>query len=141
MYARISFMTRLLGIALLFAAAAAQAADRFPVMAPEQMTPELTKLVQGLLAGPRGGGDASPEAVKAILNRGPFNAWLRSPELGDRLQKVGEYIRFNTSLPLPLNEFAILITARTGPRSTSGTRTCRSRSRPGSIRKLPMTLP
>ena len=112
MYARISFMTRLLGIALLFAAAAAQAADRFPVMAPEQMTSEQTKLVQGLLAGPRGGGDASPEAVKAILNRGPFNAWLRSPELGDRLQKVGEYIRFNTSLPLRLNEFAILITAR-----------------------------
>lgn len=32
--------------------------------------------------------------------------------LGDRLQKVGEYIRFNTSIPLRLNEFAILITAR-----------------------------
>ncbi len=47
-----------------------------------------------------------------MLQRGPFNAWLRSPELGERLQKVGEYIRFNTSLPLRLNEFAILITAR-----------------------------
>ena len=43
---------------------------------------------------------------------GPFNAWLRSPELADRLRKVGEYIRFNTSLPHRLNEFAILITAR-----------------------------
>ena len=47
-----------------------------------------------------------------MLRGGPFNAWLRSPDLGDRLQKVGEYIRFNTSLPLRLNEFAILITAR-----------------------------
>ena len=42
---------------------------------------------------------------------GPFNAWLRSPELADRLQKVGEYIRFNTSLPHLLDEFAILVTA------------------------------
>src|SRR5204862_5398567 len=64
-------------------------------------------------AGPRGGGgEATPEAMKRVLERGPFNAWMRSPELGDRLQKVGEYIRFNTSLDHRLNEFAILITAR-----------------------------
>jgi 4-carboxymuconolactone decarboxylase len=44
--------------------------------------------------------------------RGPFNALLRSPELADRAQKVGEYIRYNSSLPPRLNEFAILITAR-----------------------------
>jgi 4-carboxymuconolactone decarboxylase len=43
---------------------------------------------------------------------GPFNAWLRDPTLADRLQKVGEQIRFHTSLPSALNEFAILITAR-----------------------------
>ncbi len=98
--------------ALLAASAAAQATDRFPLLAPSQLTPEQAKLMQGLLAGPRGGGDSSPAAAEAILKRGPFNAWLRSPDLGDRLQKVGEYIRFNTSLPLRLNEFAILITAR-----------------------------
>jgi 4-carboxymuconolactone decarboxylase len=98
--------------ALIAASTVAQTADRFPILAPEQMTPEQAKLVQALLAGPRGSGNASPAAVSAMLNRGPFNAWLRSPELGDRLQKVGEYIRFNTSLPLRLNEFAILITAR-----------------------------
>jgi 4-carboxymuconolactone decarboxylase len=44
--------------------------------------------------------------------RGPFNALLRSPELADRVQKVGEYLRFNTSLPARLNELAILINAR-----------------------------
>jgi len=103
---------RLAAAALVAASAAAQAADRFPVLKPEQMTPEQTKLIQSLLAGPRGGGDTSPEAVNRVLTRGPFNAWARSPELGDRLQKVGEYIRFNTSIPLRLNEFAILITAR-----------------------------
>jgi 4-carboxymuconolactone decarboxylase len=43
---------------------------------------------------------------------GPFNAWLRSPELADRLQKVGEYVRFNTSLDKRLNEMAILMTAQ-----------------------------
>jgi 4-carboxymuconolactone decarboxylase len=104
-----------LAIALAFAAAVstAQAGDRFPILSPEQMSPEQTKLMQALLAGPRGGGNASsPEAMNRILTGGPFNAWLRSPDLGDRLQKVGEYIRFNTSLPLRLNEFAILITAR-----------------------------
>jgi 4-carboxymuconolactone decarboxylase len=104
--------TPLLVAAALIAVSAAAQADRFPILTPDQMTPEQTKLLQALLAGPRGGGDASPEAVGAMLKRGPFNAWLRSPDLGERLQKVGEYIRFNTSLPLRLNEFAILITAR-----------------------------
>jgi 4-carboxymuconolactone decarboxylase len=97
---------------LVFAASVTQAGDRFPILTQGQMTPEQTKLLQGLLAGPRGGGDVTPEAVNRILSGGPFNAWLRSPDLGDRLQKVGEYIRFNTSLPHRVNEFAILIAAR-----------------------------
>jgi 4-carboxymuconolactone decarboxylase len=106
-------MTKLFAIAILLAASAAvESAERFPILTPEQMTPEQTKLLQALLAGPRGGGDISPERVNRTLKGGPFNAWMRSPDLGDRLQKVGEYVRFNTSLPRHLNEFAILITAR-----------------------------
>jgi 4-carboxymuconolactone decarboxylase len=106
-------MRRMLALLVLFAGtAAATAADRFPVMQPDRMNAEQKKLLEALLAGPRGGGNMTPEAVGRILQRGPFNAWMRSPELGDRLQKVGEYIRFKTSLPLRLNEFAILITAR-----------------------------
>jgi 4-carboxymuconolactone decarboxylase len=50
-------------------------------------------------------------ATRGSLN-GPFNAWLRDPALADRLQKLGEQIRFHSSLPTALNEFAILITAR-----------------------------
>jgi len=99
------------GLALALAGSA-QAGDRFPLLSPEQLTPAQQKLAQALVAGPRGGGDPAPDAVAKMLARGPFNAWMRSPELGDRLQKVGEYVRFNTSLPARLNEFAILITAR-----------------------------
>ena len=76
------------------------------------MNADQKKLLEALLAGPRGGGNTSPEAIQKMLHGGPFNAWMRSPDLGNRLQNVGEYIRYKTSLPLRLNEFAILITAR-----------------------------
>jgi len=62
---------------------------------------EAQRLVyRAIASGPRG-------AVS-----GPFNALLRSPELADRLQKVGAYVRFESSLPARLNELAILVTAR-----------------------------
>ena len=50
-------MRTLIAIAALIVGSA-QAADRFPVLTPEQLTPEQQKLVQALIAGPRGGGDA-----------------------------------------------------------------------------------
>jgi hypothetical protein len=59
-----------------------------------------------------------------MLRGGPFNAWTRSPDLSNRLQNVGEYIRYRTSLPLRLNEFAIL--RANGPRNTNGMHTIRS---------------
>jgi 4-carboxymuconolactone decarboxylase len=43
---------------------------------------------------------------------GPFNVLLRSPEMGNRAQKLGEYLRFQNLVPRPLNEMAILMTAR-----------------------------
>jgi 4-carboxymuconolactone decarboxylase len=105
-------MMRVLALLLLVAANAAAAGERFPVLQPDQMNPEQEKLLEALLAGPRGGGNASPEVVQRMLRGGPFNAWMRSPDLGNRLQDVGAYIRYKTSLPLRLNELAILITAR-----------------------------
>lgn len=83
---------------------------RFPILNPDQLTPAQKKTLDAILAGPRAAGD--PGAIQRLLRGGPFNAWLRSPELGDRLQRVGAYIRYDSSLPLRLNEFAILITAR-----------------------------
>lgn len=90
----------------------AKAVKRFPILEPAQMNKAQAKLMKAVLAGPRAGGDAGPEAMARFLSGGPFNAWLRSPDLGDRLQKVGEYIRFNSSLDPRLNELAILVTAR-----------------------------
>ena len=75
-------------------------AERFPPLALEDMTPEQKPVAEAIMSGPRGG------------LRGPFQTWLRSPVLADRLQKVGEYLQFNSSLDRRLNEFAILITAR-----------------------------
>lgn len=73
---------------------------RFQPLSYDQMTPEQQKLVESILAGPRTSLD------------GPFNVLLRSPEMGDLAQKFGAQVRYRSSLPPRLNEFAILITAR-----------------------------
>lgn len=44
--------------------------------------------------------------------RGPFWPWLRSPDLADRAQRLGEFVRFKSSLPQRLVELAVLFTAR-----------------------------
>lgn len=44
--------------------------------------------------------------------RGPYPIWLRNPALADRAQRLGELLRFETSLPVRIRELAILITAR-----------------------------
>jgi 4-carboxymuconolactone decarboxylase len=43
---------------------------------------------------------------------GPYNVLLRSPVLAERMKRLLDYLRFETSLPMALNEFAILIQAR-----------------------------
>jgi 4-carboxymuconolactone decarboxylase len=43
---------------------------------------------------------------------GPYNAMLRSPVLGQRLFDLFYYLRWQTSVPTRLNEFAILIIGR-----------------------------
>ncbi len=43
---------------------------------------------------------------------GPYNIMLRSPVLLRRMLDLLDYLRWNTSLPLHLNEFAILIVGR-----------------------------
>jgi 4-carboxymuconolactone decarboxylase len=73
---------------------------RFPLLTEATMTPRQRQAYDGIVSGPRKGA------------AGPFNALLRSPEVADRVQRVGEYVRFQTSIPAPLNEMAILITGR-----------------------------
>jgi 4-carboxymuconolactone decarboxylase len=43
---------------------------------------------------------------------GPFVPLLRSPELMDCAQKMGEYLRYRSALEPSLSELAILVTAR-----------------------------
>ena len=85
---------------------------RFKVLRPSEMTQAQRDLVQNIQSGPR----AAVAGSAANSNNGslgsPFNVFLRSPELGDHLQKVGSHIRFKSSLGQKLNEMAILITAR-----------------------------
>ncbi len=74
--------------------------ERLPPLARQRMTARQREVAEAIAGGPRGG------------LRGPFQAWLRSPELADRFQRVGEYVRFQSSIPPALNELAILVTAR-----------------------------
>jgi 4-carboxymuconolactone decarboxylase len=50
--------------------------------------------------------------VSSIGLAGPYNLLLRSPVLGQRVFDLLAYLRWNSSVPLRLNEFAILIVAR-----------------------------
>lgn len=75
-------------------------ADRMPPLEPARMTQSQKQAADELAAGPRGG-------VK-----GPFIALLRSPELMDRLQKVGEYLRFKSSLEPRISEFLMCAVSR-----------------------------
>ncbi len=74
--------------------------DRFRPLTYDEMTPPQRTLIEHLLAGERAG------------TGGPFNVFLRSPEMGDIAQQLGAHIRFHSSLPRRLNEMAILIVAR-----------------------------
>ena len=74
--------------------------DRFRPLTYDEMTPEQKAMTEHLLSGERG------------RMTGPFNVLLRSPEMGDLAQKLGAYVRFHSSLPSKLNEFAIIITGR-----------------------------
>jgi 4-carboxymuconolactone decarboxylase len=94
-------MLRVSAISLLFAGSAlALTGERFAEIPLDKMTPAQRTVAEAIMSGPRG------------RMSGPFNAWLRSPELADRLHKVGEYVRFNTSLDKRLNEMAIIMTAQ-----------------------------
>ena len=43
---------------------------------------------------------------------GPFRIWLHSPEFADRAQRLGQFVRYDSSLPARLSELAILVCAR-----------------------------
>ena len=92
--------TSLLGLGLPAAAAAEATQDRMPPIPADKMTDAQKKAAEELIAGPRG----------TLV--GPFIPLLRSPEFMSRLQKAGEYLRFETKLGSNITEFVTLLTAR-----------------------------
>jgi 4-carboxymuconolactone decarboxylase len=74
--------------------------ERLPRIPPERMTEAQKKAAAEIAEGPRG------------ELRGPFIALLRSPELMTRVQRVGEYLRYQCPLDRRVMEFATLIAAR-----------------------------
>jgi 4-carboxymuconolactone decarboxylase len=75
-------------------------ADRMPPIPDADLTPQQKAVSDELVSGPRG------------KLAGPFVPLLRSPELMRRVQKLGEYLRFESALPGRIKELAILVVAR-----------------------------
>jgi 4-carboxymuconolactone decarboxylase len=96
------FAVCLAAMTMIGGAAGAQAPDakRFPQLKIEQLTAEQRPVAEEILK------------VSSVGLAGPYNPLLRSPLLADRMLKLLDYLRFNTSMPRRLNEFAILIQAR-----------------------------
>lgn len=67
---------------------------------PEDMTPAQKQVFEDVINGPRG------------VVVGPLRAVIHSPELADRWQRLGEFVRYKTVFPEILSELAILISAR-----------------------------
>lgn len=100
---RIAACTLLAGIA--FSSLAADTsppgkAPRFPHLTFEQLNAYQKPLGEQVLK------------VSSVGLGGPYNPLLRSPVLGQRMFDLLYYLRWNSSLPLRLNEMAILITGR-----------------------------
>ena len=74
--------------------------NRFKPLTWETLSPAQLKMVDSVMSGKRGS------------MQGPYNVLLRSPELGNLAQQFGAHTRFNSSLPLALNELAILLVAQ-----------------------------
>ncbi|MDB5907384.1 MAG: carboxymuconolactone decarboxylase [Massilia sp.] len=74
--------------------------DRLGPLPDEQMSAAQRAAAQAVIDGPRG----------ALY--GPFVPLLRSPELMENAQRMGEYLRYRSAIGTRLSELAILVTAR-----------------------------
>ena len=79
---------------------AAGKAPRFPQLTLDQLDDQQKPLGEQIMK------------VSSVGIGGPYNSLLRSPVLGQRLFDLFHYLRWETSVPTRLNEFAILIVGR-----------------------------
>ncbi len=75
---------------------------RLTKLAPETFTAEQKALADSIKSGPRG----------EFKMSGPFAIYLHAPGFGELAQKLGGHVRYKTSVPPRLSEFAILCTAQ-----------------------------
>jgi 4-carboxymuconolactone decarboxylase len=73
---------------------------RLPQLTMENVPPQSRALAEEIVK------------ISSVGLAGPYNVMLRSPVFADRMKRLLDYLRFETSLPKRLNEFAILIQGR-----------------------------
>ena len=73
---------------------------RLPALDIDNLSAAQARVYDAIAAGPRG------------EVRGPLAVWVNRPELADKAQQLGQYCRYDSSLPAKLSELAILVTAR-----------------------------
>ena len=81
-------------------ASVASRPPRFPPLTMAQLTDEQRPLAEAIMR------------ISSVGIAGPYNPMLRSPVFGQRMFDLLDYLRWHSSLPPRLNEFAILITGR-----------------------------
>jgi 4-carboxymuconolactone decarboxylase len=86
--------------AALFAQPATSKEPRFPQLTMDQLDEKQKPLGEQVMK------------VSSVGLAGPYNPMMRSPVLGQRLFDLFHYLRWETSVPTKLNEFAILIIGR-----------------------------
>jgi 4-carboxymuconolactone decarboxylase len=86
--------------ATMFAQPGASKEPRFPQVTMDQLDEKQKPLGEQIMK------------VSSVGLGGPYNLLLRSPVLGHRLFDLFYYLRWQTSVPTKLNEFAILVIAR-----------------------------
>src|ERR1700759_5649382 len=86
--------------ATMFAAPATGKEPRFPQLTMDQLDEKQKPLGEQVMK------------VSSVGIAGPYNPMMRSPVLGQRLFDLFHYLRWETSVPTRLNEFAILIISR-----------------------------
>jgi len=79
---------------------AASKEPRFPQLTMEQLNEKQKPLGEQIMK------------VSSVGLGGPYNPMLRSPVFGQKMFDLLYYLRWQTSVPLKLNEFAILIVGR-----------------------------
>jgi 4-carboxymuconolactone decarboxylase len=86
--------------ATMFAGPATSKEPRFPQLTMDQLNEAQKPLGEQIMK------------VSSVGLGGPYNPMIRSPVLGQRLYDLFYYLRWQTSVPTKLNEFAILIIGR-----------------------------